>query len=292
MVPQGRAVVEDYCLPSKQLRGRRRRFGPGASKWQVVGRHGSGEEALCMVAAKGYNLRMVAVILILQAAADPFAVPLERLAEEDAALARIVLERPTLSVDLGPTEVDSSLEVYEFCMDELPFTGRLAGLLSTARYDISRESQITAERPVTERMKRTFLVLDGAGMSVRMTRVFHEGGRWIYYSRGKYDGDLLDVYSRALIVVNAVPEGGKLRTTARITMRVDEGLGAVAADLFGDSVRQVVRDKSALFIEAARTVTEAARRDPARVVRLAALDEAIDRRVLEAFRAKFPAGKP
>jgi hypothetical protein len=226
-------------------------------------------------------------LALLQAAADPYAIPYEELTEEDAAFVRSVVGQPTLTVDLDAADVDSSLDVYDFCLQELPFTGALAQLLTPVRYDISRESDVTRERPITERMKRSFLILDGDGMSVKMTRVHYRGGRWIYYSRGRYDAGLLDIYSRAVIVVVAQPVGDKLRTTARVFMRVDEGLGSLAADLFDSTVRQVIREKSTRFIDAARTVTEAARREPGRVLRLAGLDASIDRGVLEQFRKKF-----
>lgn len=219
--------------------------------------------------------------------AQEFAIPLEKLSEEDAAAVRHVMEKVTLTVDLEPTDVESSLEVYEFCMEQLPFTGQLAGVLTKARYDISRESDVTKERPVTERMKRTFLVLDGEGMSLKLTRVHHEGGRWVYVSRGRYDADLLEVYSRAVIVVEARQEEGRLRTTARVHMRMDEGLGATLTELFSDSVREAVKKKSGVFIEAAQSVTEAVRKDPARVARLARLAERIDATVLDEFQRKF-----
>lgn len=214
-------------------------------------------------------------------------VPYDALTEEDAAAVRAVLDREHLTVDLERTRVKSTLDVYAFCMERLDFTGNLAGVLSDVKYDITCDADLAARgEPVTERMRRTFLVDDGDGMTALMTRVYAADGRWIFVSRGKYDADLLDVKSRAVIIVNAVADGDALDTTARIFMRVDEGAGAIAAGLFEDSVRDVVRDKSTLFIKAARTVTEAAVAEPARVSRLADLAEGVDRDTLAEFRKK------
>lgn len=226
---------------------------------------------------------MPALLLLLQ-----WDVPYDALTEEDAAAVRAVLDREHMTVELDRTRVRSTLDIYAFCMERLDFTGKLAGVLSEATYDITCDADLVRrDEPVTERMRRTFLVDDGAGMLALMTRVHAADGRWIFVSRGKYDADLLDVKSRAVIIVNAVVDGDALDTTGRIFMRVDEGAGAIAAGLFEDSVRDIVRDKSTLFITAARTVTEAALDDPERVSRLAGLAEGVDAGVLADFRKKF-----
>ena len=222
------------------------------------------------------------VLLLLQ-----WDVPYDALSKEDAAAVRAVLDREHLTVDLDRTRVDSTLDVYTFCMERLDFTGKLAGVLSEATYDITCDADLAPRgETVTERMRRTFLVDDGDGMVALMTRVYAADGRWIFVSRGRYEMDLLTVKSRAVIIVNAVPDEGALDTTARIFMRVDEGVGSIAAGLFEDAVRDAVRDKSTLFIAAARTATEAAQKDPARVSRLAGLADGIDRGVLADFRKK------
>lgn len=232
-------------------------------------------------------MAILAVLIALQAKADPYAIPFEKLPKADVKRVRAVMDHTDLTVDLDETEVASSLEVYDFCLAELTFTGQMVRVLGKGEYDIFRESDVTRKRPLTERMKRSFILDNHKGMTVKIVPVFREEGRWIFYTYGKYDMDLFSVRSRAVIVVTAKEEDGTLTTQARIFMRFDEGLGSIAADLFEGSVRKIIRDESTLFIDAAKTVTEAARREPARLSRLAALDDSVDPEVLKRFMKKF-----
>lgn len=233
---------------------------------------------------------VLALLLVLQ---DPYAIPYDKVAEGFRERVKRIREEPTLSVTIDRAEVKSTAEAYDFLLEELPFTAALVRAMGKSKYDIWSEAMVatTPAKDDAEREKRrhTYFLDDKDGMTLKATLVLREPTRWVYYTYGKYSG----FEGRSVIVVSFEKKGDALSTEARVYTEVEDGIARIGAELFSDEMEETIKEKATVFVEAARTVAEAAAADPEKLVRVGKAAKDVDGKILEAFRAKFPqASKP
>ncbi|MHC4607881.1 MAG: hypothetical protein ACYTAF_13290, partial [Planctomycetota bacterium] len=210
---------------------------------------------------------------------DPYGVPLDRVRAERRDTVRKILREDPVEVAIGEVEVRSTLELYEFLMDELPFTASILRARGEAKYDLFREAPRPGEGPEgRERRRSTYYLNDKEGMQMALELVYHERGKWIYYMWGTYSF-LFTFRGTAVVVVTAEPEGDVLRTRGRAYIPFPEKAGAL--------VEGVVRRKSAVFIDASRSVAELAADDPEDLIRSVEGAEQVDKQLLEEFKERF-----
>jgi hypothetical protein len=202
--------------------------------------------------------------------------------------ARRIVERPTLSADIPAEEVRSAPEVYEFLLDRLPFTAAVVRAAGCARYDVWTEEMLGREPPAdeaeAERWRRTYYLDDGEGMALRAVRIYHEGGLWVYYTYGTYSAPPLPrIAGWSVIRVWYERRGDVLVTEAQVDV-VLGSLPAAVARAMPDTVRGIIRRKSAVFVDAAKWVAEAARDNPEQVCRIAASAPDVRAGEIEEFR--------
>ncbi len=207
---------------------------------------------------------------------DPWAVPYALLSENQQERARKVMDAPTCMVELERTPVRSRPEVYVFLMDELPFTAGVLRELGESKYEISRDG------------KGGYLFNDHAGLTLRAELLRRDEGRWVWYTHGAYSlGILGSAVGRSVIVVRTAEVEGVLQTEARVYAKVESKLLESAAKAMRGLVEGVIRDKSFVFIKAARTVAELTARDAGRLYTTVRGSPHVDADVLEEFRKRF-----
>jgi len=217
---------------------------------------------------------------IYDGALDPSHVPLDRIREERRSDVRDILQSDPVAIALPRTMVESRFDVYEFLLEELPFTASVVRALGKGNYDIFHKSVAPGEtQKERERRERTFFMNDRAGMEVAAELVFHEEGKWIYYVWGRYSFLIAPIRGTAVIVMTARETGKSLETEARVFLPVAH----VAAPI----LEGIVQEKAALFIEAARTMAEETARDPQSLLRSARGAPGVDEEVLKRFEARF-----
>jgi hypothetical protein len=219
-----------------------------------------------------------------------FTVDPSRLSAADAQRVSDLFEHPTLAVELEPKMVESTKELYDFLIEELPFTAACVRALDRGKYVIERAID-SAREPLTEedreRLRRTYLVDDQAGMKLEMRRLYQDERRWVYVGRVTYEGTSFGkIQGDALTIAAATPNEGALFSQARIYVRLDSIFGIlakIAPAIFASALKR----KATMFTEAAKVVSEECRRDPADFYRRMKASPHVDPNTLEKFRERF-----
>jgi hypothetical protein len=188
---------------------------------------------------------------------DPYEIPWGMLSTKQAEKVHKVLDEPTAIVNLERTEVRSRLDVYEFLLDELPFTAGVLRELKESKYLISRpviDAQATDEE--RKAWRRTYLFDDQDGLRLQAEMVFRDARRSIYYTYGRYDLGLVQVWGRSVIVVVYQDESGALMTEARVYTQVEGKSVAAAARILAGALENAVKRKGFAFIKVAQKVAE------------------------------------
>jgi hypothetical protein len=188
--------------------------------------------------------------------------------------ARIVYERPTVVVDLESQSVFSERAIYDFLMDELPFTAACVRVLGKGGYEIqAREG--------------TFLVDDKDGLRLELRRLYRDDVRWVYYGRVSYEGAALGKAEGAALMVTAADETpAGLWTRGRIYCRLDSVYGVLGRALPG-VFGSIMRRKAAVFVQAAKVVSEECGKDPRGFYDRMKRAPQVDQNALEKFRERF-----
>lgn len=222
---------------------------------------------------------------------DPYRIQIHDLDGHYRKKVGAVLEDVTVVVPLERTEVRSAPEIYDFLLEELPFTAQCVRALGKGKYEIFRGTELTrADRLTAEeraRLERTFYLDDKEGMFVKAEMFRKEDGRFMYYMSGYDDlGPAARIWGKAVVVIYFKEDRGILFTEAKIFARV-EGVYGIAARLIPKTTEEVARKKANLFIEAARTIAELAHRDRRKFVEKMLQSEEVDKKSLEKFRQRF-----
>jgi hypothetical protein len=204
-----------------------------------------------------------------------FAVDSTRLAPADAERVMNLYHNPTLAVELEPRLVDSSKELYDFLIEELPFTASCVRALDRGKYVITREEP------------HTYFVDDKVSMKLEMRRLYQDERRWVYVGRVIYEGTSFGkITGDALTIAAATPTEGGLLSEARIYVRLD-ALTGFLAKLVPGLFASALRRKATLFTEAAKVVSEESKRDPAGFYEKIKASPEVDPNTLEKFRRRF-----
>lgn len=211
---------------------------------------------------------------------DPFAVPVDRLSETQRDKVGHVLADVAAVVPLPAEEVKSSLGIYGFLLDEMPFTGGVVRELGRGKWDIFRDPK-NPERDV-------FFVIDPEGYRLRFELALREETRRVYVTKGSFLMGLLPALEGSTVIVMRMePGGAAIRTDAVVYVRVETPFYRELAKGFRGLVEQKVRDRAGYFIRAARWVAEEAAARPEWLHAQVAGSNEVDQAVLEEFRNKF-----
>lgn len=227
------------------------------------------------------------LLLLAALAQDPYDIPYDKVAEAYRERVKRIREAPSVAVTIDRAEVKSSPEAYDFLLEELPFTAALVRAMGKAKYDLWTEDAVAEAPPKDaaerERLRHTYYLDDKEGMTVKATLVFKDASRWVYYTYGKYSG----IVGRSVIVVTFEAKGESLSTEAKVYTEVEEGIAQIGAAIFNDAAAARIKAKATVFVEAARTVAEAAKTDPAQLVKIGRSAKDVDAKVLETFQSRF-----
>jgi hypothetical protein len=204
--------------------------------------------------------------------------PIEELPEDQRRKVEHVLEDVAAAVPLEAEEVQSSLEIYDFLLDEMPFTGGVVRELGRGKWLISRDAGDVGG----------FTVADPAGYRLRFELVRKEPTRRVYVTAGIFHmGILPPLEGSTVIVMRMIPAGPLVRTDATVYVRVETPFYAGLAKGLRGVVEDKVRERSAVFIRAARWVAEEAARRPDWLVMQVDGSDKVDQAVLAEFRKRF-----
>ena len=211
---------------------------------------------------------------------DPRTIPLDRVRADRRDRIRKILESEPVEITIPRTEVKSSLEVYEFLMEELPFTSDVVRALGKGKYEIFRDKPHPGEGPRERKIRRhRYHLNDKRGMYLAADLVYTERGKWVYYLWGYQKSPFGDIPGEAVVVVTASNVTGVLETEARVFVPIGKFTGGLVED--------IIKKKASIFIEAAQTVTEAANEDPVALYEKIRDADGIDRQVLREFKTRF-----
>ena len=209
---------------------------------------------------------------------DPYVVPVGELSEPQRKKVERVLEDVAVVVPLEPAEVKSRREIYEFLLDEMPFTGGVVLELGRGKWKITRE----ADDP------SAFRVVDPTGYRIRFELVRKEPDRRIYVTEGLFHmGILPDLQGDSLVVLRTTSEGDRIRTDAKIYVRILTPFYAALAKGMRGMVEDMVRERSGVFVQSARWVAEEAAERPEWLVMQVDGSDKVDQAVLAEFRKRF-----
>jgi hypothetical protein len=209
---------------------------------------------------------------------DPFVVRLGELSENERRKAEHVLEDVAVVVPLEAEEVKSRLEIYEFLLDEMPFTGGVVRELGRGKWVIARDSKDPA----------AFTVTDSDKYRMRFELLQKEANRRIYATTGVFQmGILPPLEGSSLIVLRMVPVGAAIRTDAMVYVRVETPFYAQLAKGLRGVVENTVREQSGFFIRSARWVAEETASRPDWLVMQVDGSLEVDQAVLAEFRQRF-----
>lgn len=209
---------------------------------------------------------------------DPYVVPVEQLSESQKQKVDHVLEDVAAVVSLEPAEVKSRLEIYDFLLDEMPFTGGVVRELGRGKWQIARDPKDPA----------AFTVVDPEGYRLRFDLVRKEPTRRFYVTKGIFQmGILPPLEGSTLIVMRMVPAGKVIQTDAVVYVRVETPLYAQLAKGARSLLEDRVRERSGFFIKAARWVAEEAAARPDWLVMQVDGSHEVDQAVLQEFRKRF-----
>jgi len=209
---------------------------------------------------------------------DPYVVPVDRLSESQRAKVDHVLADVAAVVPLEPAEVKSRLEIYDFLLDEMPFTGGVVRELGRGKWAIARDPKEPS----------AFTVVDPEGYRLRFELILKEPNRRFYITKGVFQmGILPALEGSTLIVMRMQPSGDVIRTDAVVYVRVDTALYAGLAKGARGLLEDRVRERSNFFIRSARWVAEEAAARPDWLVMQVDGSREVDQAVLAEFRKRF-----
>lgn len=209
---------------------------------------------------------------------DPYVVPVDELSESQRKKVAHVLEDVAAVVPLEAAVVKSRLEIYDFLLDEMPFTGGVVRELGRGKWQITRDEKDPA----------AFLVVDPEGYRLRFELVRKEPTRRFYVTTGVFQmGILPALEGSTVIVMRMQPEGAVVRTDAVVYVRVDTALYAGLAKGARGLLEDRVRERSNFFIRSARWVAEEAAARPDWLVEQVDGSREVDQAVLAEFRKRF-----
>jgi hypothetical protein len=205
-------------------------------------------------------------------------VPVGELSENQRKKVEHVLEDVAAAVPLEAEEVRSRPEIYEFLLDEMPFTGGVVRELGRGKWLIAKDAADPA----------AFTVADPSGYRLRFELVRKDPTRRIYVTAGIFHmGILPPLEGSTVIVMRMEPAGPVIRTDAMVYVRVETPFYAGLAKGLRGVVEDKVRERSAVFIRAARWVAEEAAQRPDWLVMQVDGSEKVDQAVLAEFRKRF-----
>ncbi|MBI4577818.1 MAG: hypothetical protein HY722_16275 [Planctomycetes bacterium] len=229
---------------------------------------------------RGFALLALALALgpLAHAGRDDSPIPYDHIGDpRRSRQVRRVVSRPTVWAPTRHEQVRSDLETYDYLLDRLDLTAAILRALGTDDYDIQREDG------------GAYRIDDLDGAMARMSLVYREREKRVYYGRGKIEGDLLPaVTGSGVILVEFHPEeDGLLDTSAHIWFRADLVplhllARPLAPLLHGQIERRIER-----FIDAAKTVTERVHADPAAVYRRLRDSDEVSPEAVATFRERF-----
>ena len=209
---------------------------------------------------------------------DPYVIPVDRLSESQRKKVEHVLADVAAVVPLEPSEVKSRLEIYDFLLDEMPFTGGIVRELGRGKWAIARDPKDPS----------AFTVVDPEGYRVRFELLLKEEQRRFYVTKGVFDMGLLPVLEGStLIVMRMIPAGDVIKTDAVVYVRVETPFYAQLAKAVRSLLESKVRERSGFFIQAARWVAEESARRPDWLVMQVDGSREVDQAVLQEFRKRF-----
>jgi len=209
---------------------------------------------------------------------DPYVIPVDRLSESQKKKVEHVLADVAAVVPLEPSEVKSRLEIYDFLLDEMPFTGGIVRELGRGKWAIARDPKDPS----------AFTVVDPEGYRVRFELLLKEEQRRFYVTKGVFDMGLLPVLEGStLIVMRMIPAGDVIKTDAVVYVRVETPFYAQLAKAVRSLLESKVRERSGFFIQAARWVAEESARRPDWLVMQVDGSREVDQAVLQEFRKRF-----
>ena len=184
---------------------------------------------------------------------------------------RAILENEPLEILIGRTPVRSRIDIYEYLLEELPFTAGVLRALGKTNYRIFRD----------DKAPDTFFLDDGKGMKLAAELVYRGPGKWVYFVWGTYSFVFV-VRGSSVIVVTTHQKGGLLETEARVFIKKGFAVKAVPG-----LVEKVVRQKAVIFVDAAKSVAEAVAADPDGVMRNVRGSPEVDEEKLSEFERRF-----
>jgi len=209
---------------------------------------------------------------------DPYVVPLDELSESQKKKVEHVLADVAAVVPLEPADVKSRVEIYHFLLDEMPFTGGIVRELGRGKWQITRDAKDPS----------AFLVVDPEGYRLRFELIRKEEHRRIYVTRGVFQMGLLPALEGStVILMRMVPDGGVVKTDAVVYVRVETPFYAQLAKGVRGLLEDRVRERSGVFIKAARWVAEEAVARPDWLVMQVDGSHEVDQAVLQEFRKRF-----
>lgn len=206
--------------------------------------------------------------------------PFDTLPEEQRTEVRSILSDAAAVVELETQEVKSRLDVYEFLLSEMPFTGGVVRELGRGVWEIYRHPK--------EPRPEVFYISDPDGIWLRFELIHRAERRRVYISRGFFEMGLLPrLEGRTVIDMRMEPREGTVVTGATVYVKVETPFYAGAAKSFRGLLERKVREKSGAFIRAAKWVAEEAARRPDWLYTQVRGSKEVDADVLEAFRRQY-----
>jgi len=209
---------------------------------------------------------------------DPYVVPVDQLSETQRKRVEHILEDVAAVVPLEAAEVKSRLEIYDFLLDEMPFTGGIVRELGRGKWEIARVPGDPS----------AFTVVDPRSYNLRFDLIRKEPRRRFYLTKGIFHmGILPPLEGSTLIVMRMEPAGPVIKTDAVVYVRVETSFYAGLAKGLRGVVEDKVRDRSSMFIRSARWVAEEAASRPDWLVEQVDGSLEVDQAVLAEFRKRF-----
>jgi hypothetical protein len=209
---------------------------------------------------------------------DPYVVPVDQLSESQKKKVEHVLADVAAVVPLEPSEVKSRLEIYDFLLDEMPFTGGIVRELGRGKWSITRDPKDAS----------AFTVVDPEGYRLRFELLRKEEKRRFYVTTGVFEMGLLPVLEGStLIVMRMIPADGVIKTDAVVYVRVETPFYAQLAKGVRGLLEGKVRERAGFFIQAARWVAEESAQRPDWLVMQVDGSREVDQAVLQEFRKRF-----
>lgn len=194
----------------------------------------------------------------------------------------------TVAVPLETVAVATRPELYDFLLEELPFTADVCRELGRSKYEVFRDPRKPEKEEEREAWRRTYYMDDKDGLKVKVELVLAERCRRIYYTYGSYDlGILPAIWGRSVIFVLWEEKDGRLVTESKVFAQVDGSFYKAVSEVLKGTVREVLKEKSAVFVKSARWVSEAAAENPRKLHEQVFGAKGVDQNALEEFRRRF-----